>query len=149
MFVMLLIVSAVAVFVFEYFSPVGYNRCLADGRGMHALTHACVYMVREHLLNTQTHYSQDIKSKSVHASKILMPMQVVHVLPIILNHQSGLRSFSIKKSIDYILTHNQSSVWKGEDVGAVQHVAMDIFKKANKMRICKKQEHPKKKKHNC
>ncbi|XP_051560420.1 glutamate receptor ionotropic, NMDA 2B-like isoform X2 [Myxocyprinus asiaticus] len=32
MFVMLLIVSAVAVFVFEYFSPVGYNRCLADGR---------------------------------------------------------------------------------------------------------------------
>eukprot|EP00061_Rhincodon_typus_P018338 g47470.t1 len=29
---MLLIVSAVAVFVFEYFSPVGYNRCLADGR---------------------------------------------------------------------------------------------------------------------
>lgn len=33
MFVMLLIVSAVAVFVFEYFSPVGYNRCLADGRG--------------------------------------------------------------------------------------------------------------------
>lgn len=33
MFVMLLMVSAVAVFVFEYFSPVGYNRCLADGRG--------------------------------------------------------------------------------------------------------------------
>lgn len=33
MFVMLLIISAVAVFVFEYFSPVGYNRCLADGRG--------------------------------------------------------------------------------------------------------------------
>uniref|UniRef100_A0A671P026 Glutamate receptor n=1 Tax=Sinocyclocheilus anshuiensis TaxID=1608454 RepID=A0A671P026_9TELE len=33
MFVMLLIVSAVAVFIFEYFSPVGYNRCLADGRG--------------------------------------------------------------------------------------------------------------------
>ncbi|XP_072320065.1 glutamate receptor, ionotropic, N-methyl D-aspartate 2B, genome duplicate b isoform X4 [Eucyclogobius newberryi] len=32
MFVMLLMVSAVAVFVFEYFSPVGYNRCLADGR---------------------------------------------------------------------------------------------------------------------
>uniref|UniRef100_A0A7N6AA69 Glutamate receptor n=1 Tax=Anabas testudineus TaxID=64144 RepID=A0A7N6AA69_ANATE len=32
MFVMLLIVSAVAVFVFEYVSPVGYNRCLADGR---------------------------------------------------------------------------------------------------------------------
>ncbi|XP_027664152.2 glutamate receptor ionotropic, NMDA 2B [Falco cherrug] len=32
MFVMLLIISAVAVFVFEYFSPVGYNRCLADGR---------------------------------------------------------------------------------------------------------------------
>ncbi|XP_041942545.1 glutamate receptor ionotropic, NMDA 2B [Alosa sapidissima] len=32
MFVMLLLVSAMAVFVFEYFSPVGYNRCLADGR---------------------------------------------------------------------------------------------------------------------
>uniref|UniRef100_A0A8D3DYJ1 Glutamate receptor n=1 Tax=Scophthalmus maximus TaxID=52904 RepID=A0A8D3DYJ1_SCOMX len=32
MFVMLLMVSAVSVFVFEYFSPVGYNRCLADGR---------------------------------------------------------------------------------------------------------------------
>uniref|UniRef100_A0AAY4D3A1 Glutamate receptor n=1 Tax=Denticeps clupeoides TaxID=299321 RepID=A0AAY4D3A1_9TELE len=32
MFVMLLLVSAIAVFVFEYFSPVGYNRCLADGR---------------------------------------------------------------------------------------------------------------------
>lgn len=42
MFVMLLIVSAVAVFVFEYFSPVGYNRCLADGRGkMHGLLHLC------------------------------------------------------------------------------------------------------------
>lgn len=42
MFVMLLIVSAVAVFVFEYFSPVGYNRCLADGRGertAHTHTH--------------------------------------------------------------------------------------------------------------
>lgn len=33
MFVMLLLVSAVAVFIFEYFSPVGYNRCLADGKG--------------------------------------------------------------------------------------------------------------------
>uniref|UniRef100_A0A8C8MN89 Glutamate receptor n=1 Tax=Oncorhynchus tshawytscha TaxID=74940 RepID=A0A8C8MN89_ONCTS len=32
MFVMLLLVSAIAVFVFEYLSPVGYNRCLADGR---------------------------------------------------------------------------------------------------------------------
>lgn len=39
MFVMLLIVSAVAVFVFEYFSPVGYNRCLADGRG-EAMAHS-------------------------------------------------------------------------------------------------------------
>lgn len=39
MFVMLLIVSAVAVFVFEYFSPVGYNRCLADGRGERTHTH--------------------------------------------------------------------------------------------------------------
>uniref|UniRef100_A0A3P8VA08 Glutamate receptor n=1 Tax=Cynoglossus semilaevis TaxID=244447 RepID=A0A3P8VA08_CYNSE len=35
MFVMLLLVSAMAVFVFEYFSPVGYNRCLADGRDPH------------------------------------------------------------------------------------------------------------------
>ncbi|XP_054891434.1 glutamate receptor ionotropic, NMDA 2B-like [Poeciliopsis prolifica] len=35
MFVMLLLVSAVAVFVFEYISPVGYNRCLADGREPH------------------------------------------------------------------------------------------------------------------
>ena len=42
MFVMLLIVSAVAVFVFEYFSPVGYNRCLADGRGKAAVTAACL-----------------------------------------------------------------------------------------------------------
>lgn len=33
MFVMLLLVSAMAVFIFEYFSPVGYNRCLADGKG--------------------------------------------------------------------------------------------------------------------
>lgn len=32
MFVMLLLVSAIAVFIFEYFSPVGYNLCLADGR---------------------------------------------------------------------------------------------------------------------
>lgn len=39
MFVMLLIVSAVAVFVFEYFSPVGYNRCLADGRGERIAKH--------------------------------------------------------------------------------------------------------------
>ncbi|XP_072299810.1 glutamate receptor ionotropic, NMDA 2B [Eucyclogobius newberryi] len=35
MFVMLLLVSAMAVFVFEYLSPVGYNRCLADGREPH------------------------------------------------------------------------------------------------------------------
>nr|XP_061829822.1 glutamate receptor ionotropic, NMDA 2B-like [Nerophis lumbriciformis]XP_061829824.1 glutamate receptor ionotropic, NMDA 2B-like [Nerophis lumbriciformis]XP_061829825.1 glutamate receptor ionotropic, NMDA 2B-like [Nerophis lumbriciformis] len=35
MFVMLLLVSAFAVFIFEYFSPVGYNRCLADGREPH------------------------------------------------------------------------------------------------------------------
>uniref|UniRef100_A0AAQ5WYS0 Glutamate receptor n=1 Tax=Amphiprion ocellaris TaxID=80972 RepID=A0AAQ5WYS0_AMPOC len=35
MFVMLLLVSAVAVFIFEYFSPVGYNRCLADGKEPH------------------------------------------------------------------------------------------------------------------
>jgi ionotropic glutamate receptor NMDA 2A len=36
MFVMLLIVSAIAVFVFEYFSPVGYNRNLAKGKGKEA-----------------------------------------------------------------------------------------------------------------
>ncbi|XP_029804604.1 glutamate receptor ionotropic, NMDA 2A [Suricata suricatta] len=35
MFVMLLIVSAIAVFVFEYFSPVGYNRSLARGKAPH------------------------------------------------------------------------------------------------------------------
>ncbi|XP_063171009.1 glutamate receptor ionotropic, NMDA 2A [Candoia aspera] len=35
MFVMLLVVSAVAVFVFEYFSPVGYNRNLAQGKDAH------------------------------------------------------------------------------------------------------------------
>ncbi|KAM9372302.1 glutamate receptor ionotropic, NMDA 2A [Phaethornis superciliosus] len=35
MFVMLLIVSAMAVFIFEYFSPVGYNRNLAQGRDPH------------------------------------------------------------------------------------------------------------------
>nr|XP_006008257.1 PREDICTED: glutamate receptor ionotropic, NMDA 2A [Latimeria chalumnae] len=35
MFVMLLIVSAVAVFIFEYVSPVGYNRNLAQGREPH------------------------------------------------------------------------------------------------------------------
>lgn len=33
MFVMLLVVSAIAVFIFEYFSPVGYNRNLAQGKG--------------------------------------------------------------------------------------------------------------------
>uniref|UniRef100_A0A667I867 Glutamate receptor ionotropic, NMDA 2A n=2 Tax=Lynx canadensis TaxID=61383 RepID=A0A667I867_LYNCA len=37
MFVMLLIVSAIAVFVFEYFSPVGYNRSLAKGKAPHGL----------------------------------------------------------------------------------------------------------------
>ncbi|XP_039223861.1 glutamate receptor ionotropic, NMDA 2A isoform X1 [Crotalus tigris] len=35
MFVMLLVVSAIAVFVFEYFSPVGYNRNLAQGKDAH------------------------------------------------------------------------------------------------------------------
>ncbi|XP_074866599.1 glutamate receptor ionotropic, NMDA 2A [Carettochelys insculpta] len=35
MFVMLLIVSAMAVFIFEYFSPVGYNRNLAKGKAPH------------------------------------------------------------------------------------------------------------------
>lgn len=39
MFVMLLLVSAIAVFVFEYLSPVGYNRCLADGRGERVWLH--------------------------------------------------------------------------------------------------------------
>ncbi|XP_028914094.1 glutamate receptor ionotropic, NMDA 2A [Ornithorhynchus anatinus] len=35
MFVMLLMVSAMAVFIFEYFSPVGYNRNLAQGKDPH------------------------------------------------------------------------------------------------------------------
>ncbi|XP_070811316.1 glutamate receptor ionotropic, NMDA 2A [Pituophis catenifer annectens] len=35
MFVMLLVVSAIAVFIFEYFSPVGYNRNLAQGKDAH------------------------------------------------------------------------------------------------------------------
>ncbi|XP_067912507.1 glutamate receptor ionotropic, NMDA 2A isoform X4 [Heterodontus francisci] len=35
MFVTLLIVSAIAVFAFEYFSPVGYNRNLAKGKAPH------------------------------------------------------------------------------------------------------------------
>jgi len=39
MFVMLLIVSAMAVFIFEYFSPVGYNRNLAQGRGKLGISH--------------------------------------------------------------------------------------------------------------
>lgn len=39
MFVMLLIVSAMAVFIFEYFSPVGYNRNLAQGRGKLCILH--------------------------------------------------------------------------------------------------------------
>uniref|UniRef100_A0A0E9SWJ8 Uncharacterized protein n=1 Tax=Anguilla anguilla TaxID=7936 RepID=A0A0E9SWJ8_ANGAN len=33
MFVMLLIVTAIAVFLFEYVSPLGFNRNLAQGRG--------------------------------------------------------------------------------------------------------------------
>lgn len=37
MFVMLLVVSAIAVFIFEYFSPVGYNRNLAQGKGSPSL----------------------------------------------------------------------------------------------------------------
>ncbi len=48
MFVMLLLVSAMAVFIFEYLSPVGYNRCLADGRGVHTRfykhTHTHIYI---------------------------------------------------------------------------------------------------------
>lgn len=53
MFVMLLIVSAVAVFVFEYFSPVGYNRCLADGRGKWELLHSTF----PPYWTTQNHYT--------------------------------------------------------------------------------------------
>lgn len=48
MFVMLLIVSAIAVFVFEYFSPVGYNRNLAKGKGENAsvgVIHCRCYLI--------------------------------------------------------------------------------------------------------
>lgn len=55
MFVMLLIVSAVAVFVFEYFSPVGYNRCLADGRGK-AARNSCTSAFSPPPLTTRNHY---------------------------------------------------------------------------------------------
>ena len=33
MFVMLLIVTAIAVFLFEFVSPLGFNRNLAQGKG--------------------------------------------------------------------------------------------------------------------
>lgn len=33
MFVMLLLVTAMAVFMFEYISPLGFNRNLAQGKG--------------------------------------------------------------------------------------------------------------------
>lgn len=41
MFVMLLIVTAIAVFLFEFVSPLGFNRNLAQGKGRltHTLTH--------------------------------------------------------------------------------------------------------------
>ncbi len=39
MFVMLLLVCAMAVFIFEYLSPVGYNRRLIDGRGTERCFH--------------------------------------------------------------------------------------------------------------
>ncbi len=40
MFVMLLIVTAIAVFLFEFISPLGFNRNLAQGKGMiHNLNH--------------------------------------------------------------------------------------------------------------
>lgn len=35
MFVMLLLVTAMAVFMFEYISPLGFNRNLAQGKGEH------------------------------------------------------------------------------------------------------------------
>ncbi|CDQ93592.1 unnamed protein product [Oncorhynchus mykiss] len=41
MFVMCLTVVAVTVFVFEYFSPVGYNRSLVSAKG--ELWHSCCY----------------------------------------------------------------------------------------------------------
>ncbi len=40
MFVMLLLVTAIAVFLFEFVSPLGFNRNLAQGKGMiHNLNH--------------------------------------------------------------------------------------------------------------
>lgn len=39
MFVMLLIVTAIAVFLFEFVSPLGFNRNLAQGKGMLTRTH--------------------------------------------------------------------------------------------------------------
>ncbi|MEQ2232362.1 Glutamate receptor ionotropic, NMDA 2A, partial [Ilyodon furcidens] len=40
MFVMLLIVTAIAVFLFEFVSPLGFNRNLAQGKGRPEHTHA-------------------------------------------------------------------------------------------------------------
>lgn len=79
MFVMLLIVSAVAVFVFEYFSPVGYNRCLADGRGERTHTHIstntlCMY--------TPTHTIRfiPVATKYVRQSNVLIENPVCNFL---------------------------------------------------------------------
>lgn len=57
MFVMLLIVSAIAVFVFEYFSPVGYNRNLAKGKGKKVFTYL---MQSEYYFRTRR-VAQDVR----------------------------------------------------------------------------------------
>lgn len=41
MFVMLLLVTAMAVFMFEYISPLGFNRNLAQGKGEHRHNTTC------------------------------------------------------------------------------------------------------------
>lgn len=74
MFVMLLIVSAVAVFVFEYFSPVGYNRCLADGRGK-ATWNSCISALPPDC-TTQNHYIHCL----LHISSLLsVRMEVISI----------------------------------------------------------------------
>lgn len=57
MFVMLLIVSAIAVFVFEYFSPVGYNRNLAKGKGKKVFT----YLMQSECYFRARRVAQDVR----------------------------------------------------------------------------------------
>ncbi len=47
MFVMLLLVTAIAVFLFEFVSPLGFNRNLAQGKGM---IHNLIHTVNQRLL---------------------------------------------------------------------------------------------------